>query len=527
MPFDQSRNMLASAASPYLKLHSGNPIHWQEWSAELAAYAKANKKPILVSVGYSSCHWCHVMAREAFSNREIADYLNEHFLCVKVDREERPDIDELMMRASIEMTGSGGWPLNVFLSSQLRPFFSLTYAPIEPRYGLPGFLEILRKVREHYEANGGEMERLELAVPRPADAFEHALVPALASRYDWTNDGWGGAPKFPSHCTLLFSLAYFEETRETRLLEMARRALDRMLASGLCDHLQGGFFRYCVDDGWEIPHFEKMLYDQAMHLWNYSIAYRLLGEERYARAARGICQCLEDSFSINGLYASALDADEGEKEGATYLWGYDEMKEALSKEEFALFCKHYAISRKGNFEGKSHITKKTLEGNSALLAVESKLLAIRKARRQPFRDAKAVTSWNCLAGIALVNAYRCLGYEKYLSRAFELFDELLCRNFSGGELLRYSIDGKAHGNAVLEDYAALLLFATYIHEESGGKEALIRSLTDGIERFRVRGHLFESRGRDFLDVEASAFDHPTPSSVSLTELALARASAIL
>lgn len=534
MSFDPSRNTLSGAASPYLRHHASNPIHWQEWSAEAAAWAKANRRPMLISVGYSSCHWCHVMARESFSDAAVAAYLNEHFLCVKVDREERPDIDKLLMRACVEMTGSGGWPLNVFLSSQMRPFFAVTYAPLSPNYGMPGFLEIIKHVKGEHDAKGGEMERMELGAGRTPDVYEHMLVPALASAYDSVNDGWGGGPKFPPHCALLFSAHYRAETGDERLAEMSKRTLDRMASSGLHDHLQGGFYRYCVDGEWAIPHFEKMLYDQAMHLWNYSVAFREHKEPRYAEIAAGIYRCLEESFRIEtaewqapGLYASALDADTNGDEGGTYVWSYDELRKALSREELALLSKHYSISKEGNFEGRNHLIRLDAGRPDGLIAVEAKLLSIRKSRPQPFRDDKAVTSWNCLAGIALVQAYRCTGDSNYLSRALQLFDALLSKHTFGTRLARFSIAGKEHGTGSLEDYAAMLLFATYVHEELDGADTRLTGLAERVEEFRSSGRWFERKDWDFLDVQADSFDHPTPSSVAMAELALARTAALL
>ncbi len=517
------RNNLDKVSSPYLQQHKNNPIYWQEWSQEVLDYSKKNNKLIFVSIGYATCHWCHVMATEAFSNKEIAEYLNEHFVSIKVDREQRPDIDKYMMSFIVETQGSGGWPLNVILTHDLKPIYALTYAPINPKYGLPGFIAILKMIKEGYEQN---KEEIATYSPSPIVSYpfeETQLIISILELADMTNGGFGHSIKFPPHNTLLFLLSYFEAIKDYKVKEIIELTLDHMAKRGLHDHLQGGFYRYCTDNQWTIPHFEKMLYDQAMLLWVYSWAYKLLNKDEYKVIINKIVQCLEETFEHNKLFYSAHDADANHEEGTTYLWSKEELQKVLTKEEFERFIEAYEISDKGNFEGKIHLIKKE---NIFLAGIEAKLLEIRKTRNQPFIDRKIVTSWNALTGIALLMAYRCINNEKAKTKSLTLFKNILSKHYINNKLAHSSINNTVQQGEFLEDYASLLLFATYIYEETNKYKEVIEELTGKLKEFQKNNTWIESKNPDFMEVAAQRIDHPIPSSASLAEFAIFRTKLI-
>ncbi len=379
-----NRNNLDTAASPYLRQHQDNPVWWQQWSAEGLEYAARAGKPVLVSVGYSTCHWCHVMAAEAFSDQACAAALNAGFVCIKVDREERPDIDQLMMGFLVGTTGQGGWPLNVFMSADLKPFYALTYAGAQPRFGRPGFPEILKQVLAFYRGNKDRLTPFVMPEYSGEDSAAglggHGLGGAIRDGIDRSgneaavvvdfsridqgitrvlgNQGSDGpdGPRFPPHASLLYAL--YRDDASPALAQAAVRTLDLMQERGLHDHVGGGFFRYCIDKKWTIPHFEKMLYDQAMSLWNYSVAARRFGRDDYRRTATGIIRSLEDSFLDEGLFNAALDADTNHEEGATYLWTPDEVRAALSAGQAEAMVAAFAITEGGNFEGRNHLVRR-------------------------------------------------------------------------------------------------------------------------------------------------------------------------
>ncbi len=537
MVFDISRNALDEALSPYLRQHSDNPINWQEWTQEAVDHAKATNKPLLVSVGYSTCHWCHVMAREAFSDKTIADFLNSNFVPIKVDREERPDIDSTMMSYCVKINGSGGWPLNVFLTPNLIPMHAMTYGPIEPKYGMPGFLYILHRIKSHYEQNDSPTNPPIIEFEEPKSTEESSIARQLKASYDKEYGGFGQANKFPSHSSNLFMLYYLEVNPNQDLEKMLVKNLDTMFLSGLHDHIQGGFYRYTVDRKWQIPHFEKMLYDQAMHLWVYSMAYGKFKNENYKMVVENLYRSLEETFSINGLYSSALDADTDHEEGLTYVMSYSELENSLTTDEMDLMAEVYEISEMGNFEGKIHLIRKTSEKLPGLIDLNQKLLDLRHKKPQPFRDEKTLVSWNSLAGIGLIHSFRYLGDKKYLNRALLILDTILDKHFSEDKLWRSYYEGKVHGGQYLHDHASFLLFLTYLYEEyqypKDSNYSKFRGLLENsiasIEQFRIEKNdgWLESNSTDFHQVPAQSFDHPIPSSVSLARFSLARANALL
>ncbi len=524
------RNNLHQASSPYLQQHQNNPIHWQEWNTEVLEYAQKNHKIILVSIGYAACHWCHVMARQAFSYQASADFLNTYFVCIKVDREQRPDLDHYCMSFIQETQGQGGWPLNIFMTPEGKPFFAITYVPVEPQFGRPAFLELLHFIKTEYEHNQNSPDYLPHPYSQEGKVEEPQLIFLLKKNFSSPSSG----PQFPPHCTILFLLHYYEQNPDAELRQIMEALLDKMATSGLHDHLQGGFYRYCVDETWTIPHFEKMLYDQAMLLWVYSTAYKIISKPTYKIVAEKVICCLEETFADAGLYYSSHDADTDHEEGATYLWTKEELEKNCSPDEFKQFFDVYELMKSGNGElgvaaKKNHLIKKKLR---FLPETEKKLLTLRKRRVQPFVDKKQVTSWNALLGIGLLMASRYLPHPLAKVQAENLFKALWEKHFIQGKISHSSWGEKIQSGEFLEDYAGLLLFATYLSEENEQYlqyvETLFPLLLEFKEKQRIENSKWiESKTDDFPSLPASEFDHPIPSSVSLAEMAELRASIIL
>ena len=514
---DLKRNNLDKSLSPYLLQHTSNPVWWQEWSAEIIQHAVDEKKPLFVSVGYATCHWCHVMAAEAFSDIDTADFLNSHFICIKVDREQRPDIDQFMMQYLTALSGNGGWPLNVFLTADLRPIHALTYAP---QYS---FLSIAKKVHEYYEKNADDIEPFITEEVHPSIAAEESLVKNLLSYYDAEYGGFGPAQKFPPHSTLLYLLHFLCVENNSDVQTLCRKTLDAMRLRGLNDHLQGGIFRYCVDRQWTIPHFEKMLYDQAMALWCYSLAYKVIGENEYKKMAESIVRCLNDCFADDGLFISAHDADTRHVEGATYVWGYAELKDFLAPDEFKRFCKSYYIDEQGNFEGRIHLIRKN---DVDLRDIEEKLLTLRKKRPQPARDNKIICGVNALVAIALIQAGRNLERPQLEEKAAQIIRRLVDLFWDGKALGHSYYNGAKQNQSFLFDAAALLTAISMTYENDASWNTLMTTMAAYVESFRDGEKWVESRAADFKPVFASWFDHPVPSSVSLAEMGLTRVALI-
>lgn len=520
---DLARNNLDRSSSPYLRQHRDNPVWWQEWGAETLAAAAAQSKPLFVSVGYSTCHWCHVMAAEAFSDPETARFLNGNFVCVKVDRETRPDIDQFLMRFAQEQNGSGGWPLNVFLTKDLRPVLALTYAPERPRRGMASLMLIAERVLEYLRQHEHEIPPFSLREETPQSVAPGRIADGLLSLFDSRHGGFGGGPKFPPHSTLLYMLYVLCTQPHPGLEQACGLTLERMRRGGLHDHLQGGIFRYCVDREWAIPHFEKMLYDQALALWASALAARVLGDNAQAAMAAGIVRCLEETFALDGMFATALDADTGHQEGATYLWRPEEIRQALCAEEFALFSRSYLLPAEGNFHGAIHLARRDDE---PLPGLEEKLLSLRRLRPQPGRDDKVLCGLNALAACALVQASRLLGRPEWETRAAALVNRLLEVFWDGSRLAHALAAGELQRQGFLSDAAPLLLAVTLLCEADAGLSTVMKDLAGLVSSLRRGDRWIESQAADFQEVEASWFDHPIPSPVALAKLALARAAVL-
>ncbi len=484
-------NRLAQETSPYLQQHAHNPVDWYPWGPEALELAKKEGKPILLSVGYSACHWCHVMAHESFEDDTTAGLMNELFVNIKVDREERPDIDRIYQIAQQLITRkNGGWPLTMFLTHEdQRPFFGGTYFPNEARYGMPAFRDLMKRVAEYYrdhqaelrEQNHGLMRAFDdLLPPAPPAGLQMSDEPLRTSRqtlsktFDSNYGGFGGAPKFP-HPKMLERLLHdwhataASEQPDLQALYMATLTLTRMGEGGIYDQLAGGFCRYSVDSHWMIPHFEKMLYDNAGLMSVYAEAAVATGDMFYAQIAAGTADWLiRDMQSPEGGYYSSLDADSEGHEGKFYAWDREEVRKALNDEEYSLFAPRYGLDRSPDFEGKWHLhTYRTVaqvaasaqvevpHAERALEAARIKLLGIREARVWPGRDEKILTSWNAMAIRGMAVAARVLARDDLAQSATRALDFIRNTLWRDGRLLATCKDGRAHLNAYLDDYVYL------------------------------------------------------------------------
>jgi uncharacterized protein YyaL (SSP411 family) len=513
------RNNLDKSSSPYLLQHIDNPVWWQEWSDDLIKYALSSRKLLFVSVGYATCHWCHVMASEAFSDKKTAEYLNSHYICIKVDREQRPDIDQMLMDFINSQNGRGGWPLNVFMTPDFHPVYALTYAPVNSRDSMLSFLSIAEKVLEFYEENKDNIPPFTSIQKQPGIADESLLAKTLSKYYDQENGGFGTGPKFPPHSSLLYLLYQLGIEDSPSIKTFCNKTLDNMSLRGLNDHLQGGIFRYCIDREWTIPHFEKMLYDQAMALWCFSLAFRVIGKESYKSVAEKILKCLEECFNNEGLYITAHDADSEHEEGMTYLWSYEELKNDLTPNEFEKLSQTYFINASGNFNGRIHLIR---QNEYPLNEIEDKLLKIRKTRKQPSRDNKILCGMNALLAISMIQAARFLGRKDLEMNASGIVINLL-NKFWDGKTLKHSLfKGSIQELSFLFDAAAVLTAITMLFENDDSWGKLMSDMSAYLESFKEGTLWKESSASDFKTVYASWSDHPVPSSVSLAEMGLTR-----
>jgi uncharacterized protein YyaL (SSP411 family) len=476
-------NRLQSESSPYLLQHADNPVDWRPWGPEALQAAKDEDKPIFLSIGYAACHWCHVMAHESFEDEATATIMNEHFINIKVDREERPDVDSLYMDAVVSMTGQGGWPMSVFLAPDGKPFYGGTYFPPEARHSMPSFREVLLSIantwkedRERVESAGSQLAERIAQTPSLQPSTEHldpsALVRAtegLFKSYDWKHGGWGGAPKFPQPMAIEFLFRRFERENEKLALEMGLHALTHMANGGIYDHLAGGFARYSVDDRWLVPHFEKMLYDNAQLILIYLHGWQLSGDEHYLQVVHETIDFLEREMRdpAGGFYSS-LDADSEGEEGKFYVWKPNEIHELLGADSADLMRVAYGVTDEGNFEGSSilhqavslsDLAKETGRTESDLKkqleASRIKLLEARGRRIRPGTDDKVLTAWNGLTLVSLAEVAHATQNDKALGLAQDLAGFLLDNMIVKDRLKRSWRQGQARYDAYLEDHAAL------------------------------------------------------------------------
>ncbi len=496
-------NKLAKETSPYLLQHAHNPVDWYPWSKEAFDIAKKLDKPVFISIGYSTCHWCHVMERESFDNENIAKIMNEHFVCVKVDREQRPDVDDVYMTAIQMMTGSGGWPLSVFLAADGKPFYGGTYYPPKDMYGRVGFERLLLTIADAWknkraqllESAGKISETLKSLNEQPGkdklttDVLQNAYL-SLKRIFDDTHGGFGGAPKFPQPSYLSFLLRYWHRTKDNDVLEMVKVTLDMMAKGGIYDHLGGGFHRYATDSRWLVPHFEKMLYDQALISSVYVQAYQVTGKEEYAGIAREIFDyVLRDMKDPEGGFYSAEDADSQGKEGLFYVWDPEETKKLLGIKNAEIFNAYYNVTEGGNFEEAKSILnitqttevlakqfKKDREYIESFLAqARSELLAHRSKRIRPHRDDKVIAGWNGLMISALAYGGAVLNEKKYISAAEKAAAFVLTALRHNGRLMRYYRNGKVIQSGFLDDYAFMIMALLDLYEATFDARRLVET----------------------------------------------------
>ena len=480
----QLANRLGQETSPYLLQHAHNPVAWQPWDEKALETAREQNKPIFLSIGYSACHWCHVMERESFEDEKTAAYLNEHFISIKVDREERPDLDAIYMEAVQLMTRHGGWPMSVFLMPDGAPFHGGTYFPPSPRQGMPSFLQVLEAVSEAFatrrsdlQAHGTNMvdQMVQLGSHRPAaqnskpeELLDRALV-QLQQHFDSNYGGFGKAPKFPQPMTVDFLLTQAHERSHRQSRHMAEFTLNQMLKGGIFDQLGGGFHRYSVDTYWLVPHFEKMLYDNALLLGTYLRAWQLTGKADYLRVVQEtIAYLLREMKQPGGGFYSAQDADSEGEEGVFFLWDQAEIEEILGSDVATAVCLVMGVSASGNFEGRNILNRPhALEESCRRLRMQPRKLqqlldealpqlwAVREQREKPARDDKILTEWNGLLISALAQCGAVLPHPAALQAAREAADFIWERmQTSDGFLLRSYRVGQAKNTGVLEDYAA-------------------------------------------------------------------------
>ena len=548
-------NRLIDESSPYLLQHAHNPVKWYPWGAKAFKRAKKKDKPVFLSIGYSTCHWCHVMERESFENERVAGILNEHFVSIKVDREQRPDVDQIYMNAVVMMTGSGGWPLSVFLTPEGKPFYGGTYFPPKDAFGRPGFGRILLSVAEAWknkrqrliESAGKLSEFLKSpeATPGQADLSPDMLDNAFdqfKAAFDAVHGGFGGAPKFPQPTNLSMLLVYWHRTADSKALRMVTKTLDTMANGGIYDHLGGGFHRYATDARWLVPHFEKMLYDQALLSKVYLQAFQITKDQRYADIARDIFDyVLRDMTDPSGGFYSAEDADSDGEEGTFYLWDAEEISEVLEKEQARLFNAYYGVTDKGNFEkGKTILSivnsteqlAKKFETRpaaieNALAVARRKLFEVREKRNRPHRDDKVITSWNGLMISSLAYGGMVLNERKYTQAAERCAEFVMSTLHENGRLRRYYRNGEVIGKAFLDDYAFTIMGLLDLYGATFNVKWLIEAKTlseEMIEWFTDReGGGFFLTGKDGEKLIARSkpgSDGAIPSGNSIAVLAL-------
>ena len=551
-------NRLARETSPYLLQHARNPVDWYPWGEEALERARREDKPILLSIGYSACHWCHVMERESFEDEATASLMNEHFVCIKVDREERPELDLIYMNAIQIMTGSGGWPLNVFLTPDLKPFYGGTYFPPDERHGMPSFRAVLEKVsrvyreqRDRVTASGDQIAGYVLQMSNVAPSREmladdvlHAALTGFRQTFDPRHGGWGQAPKFPHSTGISLLLRIHRRLHNPDALEMSELTLEKMARGGMYDQLGGGFHRYSTDARWLVPHFEKMLYYQALLVVAYLEAYQVTRKPLFARIAR---ECLDyvlrEMTSKEGGSFSSQDADSEGVEGKFFVWTPEEVRAVAGEEAGRAFCAHYDVRSEGNWEGRSILNVPRDAGEVArelgvsperlealLSEARPRLLRHREARVHPARDDKVLTSWNGLMISAFARGYQVLDESRYMQAARGAARFLLgALRTTEGDLLRSHRNGIPKLAGCVDDYAFLSAALVDLYESDFNPEWLVeaRRLVDRmVDRFwddRDGGFFFTPENQADLIVRSrTGYDGALPSGNSIAALTLFR-----
>ena len=543
---ERKPNRLAEEKSPYLLEHAFNPVAWYPWGKEALAKARNDNKPILLSIGYSTCHWCHVMRDETFEDEKVASFINRNFIPIKVDREERPEVDAYYMAAVQAMTGGGGWPLNVFLTPDLRAFYGGTYFPPEPRLGLPSFMQVLEFVSNLWKERRAEVtenaERVagalaEVNAGGAADLAKSSLdegYTTLMSSFDGVHGGFGAAPKFPLPMSLAFLLRYNYRTGKELAMSGVVKTLEEMMAGGIRDHLGGGFHRYSTDRVWLVPHFEKMLYDNALLAKVYLEAYQATGKQEHAEVVRETLGWLgREMTDPGGGFYSAQDADTSEGEGEYYTWTPGEVAGVLGPADGEKFCRAYGVTRVGNFEGRSilHLDPSSTGGGlkrELLAGSKQRLYEARLKRPRPATDKKILTSWNGLAISAMAAAGQVLGEKGFVGAAAGAADFLLRRCQRDGKLLRRFAGGEAALEGTLEDYAFFVQGLLDLFEATAEPRWLEEAVR--LTAVMVEGYEDKGGGGFYLTLSAEpaklkeGYDGPTPSGNSVAALNLVKLS---
>ncbi len=560
-------NRLIHEKSPYLLQHAHNPVDWYPWGEEAFSKAKEENKPIFLSIGYSTCHWCHVMEKESFEDEEVAELMNEAFVNIKVDREERPDIDKTYMQVAQMMSGRGGWPLTIIMTPEKEPFFAATYIPKKGRLNQGGMLDLIPKIQQLWEGDQGRVSDVtsqikQALAQKPSTMGERRLdrstiddaFHVYSQRFDEENGGFGQAPKFPSPHNLIFLLRFWKRSKDPWALHMVEKTLEKMRLGGIFDHIGYGFHRYSTDVRWLLPHFEKMLYDQAMFILAYTEAYQATKNENYAETVHEIIDYLQrDMMDVQGAFYSAEDADSEGKEGKFYVWTKQEIEHALSEEETELFAKAYNISENGNFRDEA--TKERTGANIPHLThdeekiaeqlgldfdtyialmdrIRIKLLETREKRVRPHLDDKILTDWNGLTIAALAKAGRVIGVPHYVTQAEKALDFILSRmRKDEGQLLHRYRDNEADVDAFLDDYAFLIWGIIELYESTFKPKYLRLGLElaeEMEEKFldnKEGGFYFSSHdSEELLTRNKDGYDGAIPSGNSAAALDLVRLS---
>ena len=546
------KNRLASESSPYLLQHAANPVDWYPWGEEAFEAAIKQNRPVLLSIGYSACHWCHVMAHESFEDSSIARYMNSHFVNIKVDREEYPDVDHLYQTFVQVTTGRGGWPLTVFLTPEKVPFYGGTYFPAKARYGMISFPELLKRINDIYQnepkkiaENSVEirsfLEKLDQTemsdqLPNPTKSFEN-LYRSLENSYDSIHGGFSKAPKFPHVADMEFLLTYYHYTGHKEAREMVVHTLEKMAHGGIYDQIGGGFARYSTDEKWLVPHFEKMLYDNALLIPLFVDAYRLTGKDYYKRIGQETADfVLRELYSPHGTFYAALDADSEGEEGKFYVWGYEEIRSHLDEDIRDLFCEYYQIEQTGNFEGNNilHLTRplatiaknyefSTKEAEEKIVLAKNILLKERESRIRPGLDSKVLTDWNGMMITALWKIYEISGTGKYREAAEKAL-KFLIENYTeeNGHVYHFNKNDQKKNNGYIDDYAyliAALIDGFEVTQKFRYLEMAQRICGYALENFwdnHSGGFYFTHRNSDTIIVRLKrTFDASTPAGNNL------------
>lgn len=546
-PLENRPNHLINEKSPYLLQHAYNPVDWHPWGEEAFQKARNEDKPIFLSIGYSTCHWCHVMAHESFEDEEVAALLNANFVAIKVDREERPDVDTVYMNACHILMGSGGWPLTIIMTPEQKPFFAATYLPKSDGYGVMGMMRLLPLVTEQWESNrdqllqaGNQMssylkknDSSDKEPQAPTKSLFHAAYTQYQHTFDEAHGGFGRAPKFPTPHNLLFLLRYGAVAEEKDASAMAMKTLDQLARGGIYDHIGGGFCRYATDQRWLVPHFEKMLYDNALLTYVYLEAFSTTAHARYRRVAeQTIAYVLREMTSEEGAFYSSQDADSDGVEGKYYVFTVDEIMKVLGEVDGNAFCRHFDITEEGNFESKNIpnlLDCEDMEVDAMETSWREALYRYRLHRTALHRDDKVLTAWNGLMITALAKAYRHLGEERYLTaaeRAVNFIEEHLAK---GNKLYLRWCDGEAAIDGQIDDYAFYAWALLELYASNFNVRYLMRATqiaeqmcTDFLDEKRGSFYLYGHDSEPLLSRPKEYYDGAIPSGNSMAALILQR-----